>query len=162
MKNFLVIIAIIFTACGGSLTDDQRKRIKDEMASSKIQRVSEAEIAEAAFSRGRKIVGIMLSDNPGQIDSVQRTNSKSVMFLRRDEKTRGLDSEIMQAYIASEGSTVLEDNIQPIRSADGITDSILYTYPVTDSVDKRKIFQGMWSIRMSKKELILSMKDRSK
>jgi hypothetical protein len=161
MKNLLIFVAIIFTACGGSLTDEQRKRIKDEMASSKIQRISDAEIAEAAFSRGRKIVGIMLSDNPGQIDSLQRSKGKSVMFLRRGETTRGLDGEIMQAYIASEGFSVLEDNIQAIRSADGITDSILYTYPVTDSVNKKKTFQGMWSIRMSKKDLILSMKDNN-
>jgi hypothetical protein len=161
MKNLLILAVMAATACGGGLTDEQRKRIKEEMANSKIQRVSEADIAEAAYATGRKAVGIMISSNLAQIDSVLSSDDMTIRFIKRNEPAKTVEAEIIEAYKASEQSGVLEDNIQPIRSADGSADSVLYTYPITEKREDKNTFQGMWSIRMSKKHLVLSLTQKN-
>jgi hypothetical protein len=159
MKYFLIGF-IILTACGGGLTEEQRKRIRNEMETSRIQKVSEAEIAEAAFARGRKIVSIIKSDDRRRADSLAYASGNVIRFVTREStNVKPIEDEIFDAYLEIEKSGNLEDNIQTIRSDTG-ADSILYTYPVMTSIDGVPYLHGVWNIWMSKKKLILSMQSK--
>jgi hypothetical protein len=159
MKYFLIGL-VILTACGGGLTEEQRKRIRNEMETSRIQKVSEAEIAEAAFARGRKIVSIINGEDRKRADSLAYSSANVVRFVTREStNVKPIEDEIFDAYLEIEESGKLEDNIQTIRSDTG-ADSILYTYPVMTSIDGAPYLHGVWNIWMSKKELILSMQSK--
>jgi hypothetical protein len=159
MKYFLIGL-LILTACGGGLTEEQRKRIRNEMETSRIQKVSEAEIAEAAFARGRKIVSIIKSEDRKRADSLAYSSGSQIRFITREStNVKSIEDEIFDAYLEIEESGKLDDNIQTIRSDTG-ADSILYTYPVMTSIDGVPYLHGVWNIWMSKKELILSLQNK--
>jgi hypothetical protein len=45
-----LIILLLITACSGTLTDEQRKKIKENMAHGEIKKVTESEITDATFT----------------------------------------------------------------------------------------------------------------
>ncbi|NJM26164.1 MAG: hypothetical protein HC859_12415, partial [Bacteroidia bacterium] len=56
MRRFMYIALLTLAACGGSLSDEQRKQLKEGKASQEIKRVTEAQIMEAAFKKGRDVI----------------------------------------------------------------------------------------------------------
>ena len=56
MKKIMVIGLLALSACGGTLSDEQRKKIREDMALHEIKKVTEVEITEAALERGRSIM----------------------------------------------------------------------------------------------------------
>lgn len=146
---------MVLMACGGTLTEEQRKAIKNEMNTQRIQKVTEAEITEAAFAKGRKIVELASSKK----DSVQVIDGQTVRYCELNSKNlTDIERQLMEAYIDAEAAGSLEDNIQNIRSEDGLTDSILYTKPVVaKNPEGAEKLTAMWSVFLSKKDLILSM-----
>lgn len=155
MKQTTTLLLLVLMACGGTLTEEQRKAIKNEMNTQRIQKVSEAEITEAAFAKGRKIVELASSKK----DSVQVIEGQTVRYCELASKNlTDVERQLMEAYIDAEAAGNLEDNIQNIRSDDGLTDSILYTKPiVTKNPEGGEKLTAMWSVFLSKKDLILSM-----
>jgi hypothetical protein len=150
----LIIILLTLAACGGSMTDEQRKRMHEASDQQKIMKVTESEILEAAFSKGRSVMKGLQTDNPS-IGSVEKNEAVKIHWLAPGE-AHGLEIErqLIDAYLNSlmEGST-LQDNVQKIGA-----DSMLYTNPVIVTREDKSIeIKGTWNIWMSKKQLILAM-----
>lgn len=130
------------------------------MASSKIKKITDAEITEAAFAQGRKIIKLIaaLQGDSIKIDSLIRAeNGKVKWIVPGAANAVDLEQQLIDAYIAAE-SGALQDNVQKIRNTKGESDSVLYTKPVvkkqSNGTDK---LEGVWNIWLSKKQLILSM-----
>ena len=140
-------------ACGGSLSDEQRKELREGSAKQEVRKVTEAEILETAFDRGRKIVELVRKDTL-KSEALSNQYNASIQFVKPGEDTGlAIEQQLIEAYLVSiiEGGIV--DNVQKIPG-----DSMLYTYPVADTLaDGAIAIQGMWSVHMAVKDIILSM-----
>jgi hypothetical protein len=64
-----------------------------------------------------------------------------------------IEQQLIEAYLMSIIEGGMADNVQKIPG-----DSMLYTFPVADTLPDGAIsVQGMWSMHMAVKDLILSM-----
>ncbi len=143
----------MLTSCGGSLTDEQRKKMLEASEQQAIVKVTEAEITEAAFAKGRSVMNELTSISVA--DSLVKATGVEIHWLEPGA-ANGLEIEqqLIDAYINSliEG-TSLQDNVQEIGK-----DSMLYTKAVVlTRPDSSVEVKGTWNIWMSKKQLILSM-----
>ena len=50
MKKLFIVLGVLLTACGGSLSDEQRKQMREASEQQAIVKVTEAEIMDAAFT----------------------------------------------------------------------------------------------------------------
>lgn len=138
------------------MSDEQRKKMMEAREQQAIVKISEAEIMTAALERGRAVIEL-LPDSAGgaAVDSLEQAHNLKIHWLAPGATTSlALEQQLIDAYINSviEG-TSLEDNIQVMES-----DSLLYTKPVVITrADQSVEIKGTWNIRMSKKELILSL-----
>lgn len=150
--KFLVIFGVfVLISCGGGLTDEQRKKIKEEMETSQIKRISEAKITEAVLAHGRELTKLL--EQKTSIDSLAKANSVAINWLDPSkEAASDIESQLIDAYLTGlSGGTI--DNVQRIGN-----DSLLYTFPViekhADSIDRVK---GIWSIYFSRKQIVLNL-----
>lgn len=147
---------MILTACGGSLSDEQKRKIKEDMAHHKIVRVTDAEVTTGAFAYGRKIMKTIsaLNKKAIKLDSLGKSCQAKIVWVAPGEKNAlAIEQQLIDAYLESLINGGMQDNVQRLNS-----DSLLYTFPVTDKLaDGSETVKGMWSIRISKKDLILSM-----
>jgi hypothetical protein len=152
----ILVGTVALLVCEGRLSDDQRKKIKEDMSLHKIVKVTDAEITEQAFAQGRKIMKA-IGNIDGQtvaIDSLSKANQVKIKWLVPGA-TNALEIErqLVEAYLSSSINGGMEDNVQRME-----TDSVLYTQPVTEKMeDGSETVKGIWSIRLSKKDLILGM-----
>ena len=58
-KIHLIAITALLLGCGGSLSDEQRKRLHEGMEDQKIVRLSDAEIVTPSLEHGRVIFEAM-------------------------------------------------------------------------------------------------------
>lgn len=125
-----------------------------------IRRVTESEITEAAFAKGRALMSAVenLEDDSSAIDSVIKAEKGRLRFLvPRQSDAMMLEQQLIDAYIAAE-SDQQRDNIQIVRNSEGTTDSILYTKPVVvRQPDGSDSLKGVWNLWLSRKHLILAM-----
>jgi hypothetical protein len=160
MKYRLVIVSVVLCACGGSLSDEQRKSMREQMELHEIKRVTDAEITEAAFAKGRELTNILFSfgKDSTRIDSLTKAEKGSIHWVvPGTSNALALEQQMIEAYIAAENGALLDD-VQKIRNASGESDSILYTKPVVTKLpDGRDKLEGVWNIWLSRKQLILSM-----
>ena len=155
LKSTIIIGLLTLTACGGSLSDEQRKKIKEDMESHKIVRVTEAEITEAAFTQGRVVMKALDKAKPDNLDSLASANHLKIKWLvPGSTNALEIEKQLVEAYLTSiVNGGGMEDNVQRLE-----TDSLLYTHPVTEKMaDGSETVKGIWSIRLSKKQLILGM-----
>lgn len=155
MKNTLIflIAAGLLTQCGGSMSDEQRKQMLEAREQQRIQKISEAEIMDLAFAKGREVLTSLPMQESPRVDSLGRILGVKIHWLAPGA-SNGLtiEQQLIEAYINSviEG-TPLQDNVQKIG-----TDSLLYTKPVVIMrPDSSVEVKGTWNIWMSKKQLIL-------
>lgn len=161
MKRFTFFILTAALGCTGSLTEEQRNKVKEDMANHAIRKVTDAEITEAAFAKGRQLVAEIEKSKSDSIktDSIISASKNRIRWVVPGSKDGlAVEQQLIDAYISSGGSE-LTDNIQKIRTPDGTqTDSILYSKPVvvkrSDGTDELK---GVWNIWLSRKELIMAM-----
>ncbi len=153
MQKYGLFLLFIMMACGGSLTDEQRKEMREGRAKQEVKRVTEAEILEQAFSTGRKIVNTIEKDSTAR-STVSQQHRAVIHFIKPGASTAlVIEQQLIEAYLMSviDGGTA--DNVQKIPG-----DSMLYTFPVADTLaDGAVSIQGMWSVHMAIKDLILSM-----
>lgn len=156
-KSCIVLLALIVTACGGSLSDEQRKKLREASEQQAIVKVTDAEITEAAFAKGRSVMR-HLKDNNSDTSKVSREEEVKIHWLGAGS-THGLEIEqqLIEAYLTSLISgKPLNDNVQEVG-----TDSLLYTNPVVITrADSSIEIRGTWNVWMSKKELIMAMKKK--
>jgi hypothetical protein len=149
------------TACGGSLSDEQRKKMRDEMALHEIKKVTEVEITEAALEQGRTIMKSLekVGDNSDAINSIAASTKTKIRWIVPGKSNAAeVEQQLVDAYIAGAPTGSLQDNIQKIRHEETGADSLLYTMPVVKNLeDGSVVVEGTWNIYISQKELILSM-----
>ena len=159
MRYRFIVLLLILAGCGGTLSDEQRKKMREQMELHEIRKVTDAEITEAAFAKGRHIIQL-LDDFDGdstRIDSLIKAESGKVRWLvPGTSNALALEQQLIDAYVASESGS-LQDNVQKIRNAEGESDSLLYTKPVLKRADGVERLEGVWNVWLSKKQLILSM-----
>ena len=55
MEKLVFVTILLLMACGGSLSDEQRKKLHEGMESQKIIKLSDSEIVTASLDQGRAI-----------------------------------------------------------------------------------------------------------
>lgn len=161
MKNYIAIGFVILTACGGTLTDEQRKKARESIEAGQLKRVTDSELTEASFALGRTIVKLIEKKDPyltnqNFLDSLGKVYSIEIIAMQPgDSASRAVEQQIIEAYIAGVGKVELNDNIQKLGK-----DSILYTKPILrELIDGSVEFSKALGIRMPKKEIVRSIKD---
>lgn len=147
--------------CNGSLSDDQRKRLKTNMELNKVKKISDAQITEEAYREGRTISALLEKRDPGLtntplIDSLEEVFKVEIIDMRlNDTALRSKELQIIDAYSSSTEASTLTDNIQRLGE-----DSLLYTKPrITQNTNGQFEFSGALGVRMLKKQVILSIKE---
>lgn len=159
MRRLIYIVLLGLVACGGSLSDEQRKQLKEGKANQEIKRVTEAQIMEAAFKKGRDVMASLEPSN-FNVDTIAQVQKDQRVVIRwmdpENPATPDIEKLLLEAYLqGAANKDSLNDNIQKIGE-----DSLLYTKPVTRTLPGEVTqFEGSWSVRISKKQLILSMDD---
>ncbi len=160
MKISALFLLLFLFSCGGSLSDEQRKQMHEKMELNKIVRVTEAEITDAAFAKGRKIINALdsLRNDSSSLKSYLRKNAARIHYIQPGtSNARALEQQLVEAYLADE-SGAMQDNVQEKRNAQGNYDSLLYTKPVTKQLpDGSEALEGIWNVWLSKKELVLEI-----
>jgi hypothetical protein len=160
MKITVVLLLLILFGCGGSLSDEQRKQMREKMEENKIVRVTEIEITEAAFAKGRAAIRTLesLENDSIKLDSFLEINSGRIRYIQPGKSNaRALEQQLIDAYLADESGSV-QDNVQKLRNSHGDFDSLLYTRPVTKKLpDGSEQLEGVWNIWLPKKELIVEI-----
>ncbi len=153
MQKYGLFLLLIMMGCGGSLSDEQRKELREGRAKQDVKRVTEAEILDQAFSTGRKIVNTLGKDSSA-IQKMEGQYNSEIYYIKPGQKTAlAIEQQLIEAYLMSIIDVGMADNVQKIPG-----DSMMYTFPVADTLaDGAVSIQGMWSVHMAVKDLILSM-----
>jgi hypothetical protein len=134
--------------------------MRDEMAQHEIKKVTEPEITDAAMKLGKEIMSSVekLKGNPEALDSLARETKTKITWIVPGTATAELvEQQLIEAYIAGATTGTIEDNLQKLRDNEGMVDSLLFTPVVKNLPDGAVQVEGTWNIRISQKELILSM-----
>lgn len=154
MKRILIVPILILTACGGGISDEQRRQMREASEQQAIVKVTESEIMDAAFVKGRDVLAQLKNPTPDTA-RIAREQAVEIHWLGADA-THGLEIEqqLIEAYLNSLlTDSPMQDNVQKIGN-----DSLLYTSPVVlTRADSSVEIRGTWNVWISKKQLILSM-----
>lgn len=148
---WFVLFVVFLFSCGGGLTDEQRKKIKEEMETSQIKKVSEAQITEAVLAQGRDLVSLL--EKSQNVDSLASAEKVIIHWLEPGARTATeMEAQLIEAYLTDlTGGTL--DNVQKIG-----TDSLLYTVPVVEKqANSSDVVKGIWSIYFSRKQIVLGI-----
>jgi hypothetical protein len=157
MRNlFLILVIVALSSCGGSISDEQRKQMQEARKEQSIQKVTDAQITEAAFEKGREVVkGLTEKTTPTQLESLSVDQEVKIRWLLPGSANAlEVEKQLIDAYINSVimGEEQI-DNVQKIG-----TDSLLYTKAlVITRPDSSIEVRGTWNVWLSKKKLILGM-----
>lgn len=154
---------MLLLGCGGSLTDDQRKRLHEGMEQQKIVKLTDSEILTASLDRGRAIFGALeiIKFDRVKADSVAGQYHARVRWITPGSSdAMEIENQLIEAYVVGAETGSTQDNIQKIHRAQGVEeyDSLLYSRPVvTPMADGALNVEGVWNIYLSKKDVILSV-----
>lgn len=161
MKFWGLTLLVLMTACGGNLSDEQRKKLKDRMKADEIKRVTDGELMAAAFDYGRAISSVIEKRDPGMInrsliDSLETAfNVKIGAMQPGDSMLLDIEQKLIEAYTSSAGQVEIADDVQKISD-----DSILYTKPIMrERPDGSVEFTRALSIHMPTQSVVLSIED---
>ena len=137
MRMLCCLLFLISTSCNqGSISDEQRQKLKEEKADRKIQRLTEADILNAAKSNAEKI---FLEKDSSQLIWVSLSDSSITSFQKKMKEA--------YQYTFDEGMESF-DNIEDM--GDG---NIVFT---RSSINEDSI-AGYWMILLDKKNVIIGM-----
>lgn len=147
--------------CNGSLSDEQRKRLKDNMELNKVKKISDAQITDEAYREGRIIASLLEKRDPALtnaqlIDSLEKVFQAEIIDMQlNDAALRSKELQIIEAYASGLDASTLTDNIQRLGE-----DSLLYTKPrLNQNTEGQLEFSGALGVRLLKKQVILSIKE---
>lgn len=156
------ILTLLLASCGGSMSEEQRKRVREDMEDHKLTQVSDAEIVSAAMDKGRQVFAA-LEKSGFDAASIQRIAVDNKVRLRYIKPGTGdaleVENQIIQAYIVGSGTGATQDNIQKLRLGTATSlqdyDSLLYSHAmVTPQSDGSINVDGVWNIYLSKRNVI--------
>lgn len=158
--KYAIISFVVLMACGGTLSDEQRRQMLEKMEDNKILRITEAEITEAAFTQGRKLVKTLdsLKADSARLRLFLQGQGGKVKFLTpQTSNARLLEKQLIDAYLADTAG-VFQDNVQKLRTTGGDFDSLLYTKPVVTRLpDGTDQLEGVWNIWLPKRDLVMEI-----
>lgn len=165
MRIATIILALIMTGCGGTLSDEQRKKLREGMEDQEIKMIPDGEIVTASLEEGRSIFAALekIAFDSVKSDSVARLHKARIRWLKAGSPGgMEVEKQLIQAYVigAETGST--QDNIQKVRNGTSSEsyDTLLYSRPVlTPLPDGAVNVQGVWSIYMAKKNIVKGYKN---
>jgi len=159
MNKIALIGLLTLVSCGGSLSDEQRKRLHDGMEKQKIVKISDAEIVSAAMEQGRAFYKAIekISFDQTKVDSIARVyNVKVVQLDINAANAKEMEKQLLDAYISAAATGTLPDNIQKIyKENETEYDSLVYSKPIVEIKDEVENVTGVWNIYLSKKEVII-------
>lgn len=147
MKRLLTVICFSATliGCGGGLSEEQRKALKDEMEHREIKKVPEEHIVEATFKTGRKL---LISHQEG-VDSLLTNIGASAYLLKKNDSTESkVEWELLEAYNYS-----MTQGAQPAENVQRDGEMMVYTMPAIEN----DVFIGIYIVRIPRNEIILSL-----
>jgi hypothetical protein len=160
MKYALLILFLVFISCNGKLTEEQKRKIREEREESQIKKISDADITEAAFAYGRTITGIIEKrdkslNNKKLIDSLEKAFEVEIISMKTDDSTlRAVEKKVIEAYTSGGNSVTFSDNVQKMGK-----DSILYTKPLMRELPDGSVeFTRALGLRISKRQIIRTIK----
>ena len=154
MRWTYLFLILLLQGCGGTLSEEQRKQLREGREQQIIKKVSDADILTQAFKTGRAVMqGI--ESSPMHADSIAESYLVEVKWLQPGlAGATDIESQLIEAYLSSlMMGEELKDNVQRIGE-----DSVLYTKPVVSELPDGVVeVKGTWNIRMAKKQLVLAM-----
>jgi len=161
MKYVYPLVVLICVGCGGSLSDEQREKIKEGMELQKIIKVSDAEIMGEALQKGQALQKQLLDASMDKADSLAKTNKVTIRFAVPGQKnSRELEQELIDAYINGMAVGASSENLQKVWTSPTKEDydSLLYTFPQVEvHADGVEELKGIWNVYISKKNLVLDI-----
>ena len=160
MKQFALILLIIQCGCGGKLSDEQRKQMREGMEQQKIVQMSDSEIVTAALEEGQTVFESMKNSrfDPNKIDSIARHYHVKIYWrIPGSGQSSEIEQQLIDAYVTGMATGSLQDNIQPLHKGSQTDyDSLLYSKPVVSAMpDGIEKLEGIWNIYISKKQVVL-------
>lgn len=186
--KILFICTLSILGCDGAGRQQiDREAIKQEMAKREIRHILPAQIVEAAYSKGKALSSqteamavqhFQSAQAPAfitdasliSIDSLAKAQNTSIRWIpaqTSDVQLSELEQQLWDAYWYNvENELPVNDNVQKIDE-----ETYLYTKPLMlNTALKEKLslradttfpsrFLGMWSIQLSKKEIIQAMEE---
>ena len=147
-RSLLLLGCLIFfwtAACRGSLSEEDKKAIREEMESREIKRISEGQIVEAAFAKGRKLRPLLQQPNP-QTDSFEVLHSAEIRRLDPASGMNAKEASLWGAYQFNISKGLpLDDNVQMLGDS-----ALLYTLPILEEDS----LIGIWSVTFDKGAII--------
>lgn len=160
MKFWFLATVLLLAGCGGSLSDEQRKKLRDRMKDDEIKHITEGELMAAAFDYGRAIDSILEKRDPAMvnrklIDSLEQEFGVEISAIQPgDSMLLSIESKLIEAYAAGAGQPIADD-VQKLGK-----DSILYTKPIMrERPDGTVEFMRALSIHMPVRSVVLSIQD---
>lgn len=153
----LLIPLFLGTSCGGKLSDEERKKLHEGMATQDIKKISEADLHEAGLAYGQSVweeiqkVDRSLT-NHTKIDSIsERRHVRIYTLVPNDSTLLEIEKMLVEAYVGGGDAGTAE--LQPAGE-----DSLLFTKPVfKEKPDGSLQFNYAVGIMMSKKAVVLAM-----
>jgi len=149
--------------CGGSLSDEQRKKLHEGMEDQKIVKLSDAEIVTASLERGRAVYGAMegVRFASGKLDSLEKTYNVHINLMTPGTPNAlEVENQLIEAYVAGAETGSVQDNIQKLHHVGDAEqyDSLVYTRPKLSPLPDGAVkVEGIWSIYLAKKDVIRSL-----
>ena len=157
MKKLFGIL-LLCASCGGKLTDEQRQRLHEGMATQDIKRVSDADLQQAAMTYAKSVLteiegvdmNLKLST---ETDSLAQLRNVRIYSISPENTLVPIERKLVEAYASATGIDHAGDNLQKTEG-----DSLLFTHPVfIEHTGGASTFSHAIAIKMSKKTVVLSM-----
>jgi hypothetical protein len=162
-KGLITILVTVLAGCGGSLSDEQRKKLHEGMEDQKIIKLSDSEIVTASLEQGRVIYAAMklMSFAPAKLDSLEKQYHVNITLLTPGgADALEVENQLIEAYVVGAETGSIQDNIQKLhgRNATDTYDSLLYTRPKLSTLPDGVVkVDGIWNIYLAKKDIIRSL-----
>jgi hypothetical protein len=162
MNRIIFFTLIVLTACGGRLSDEQRKRLHEGMEEQKIVKLSDADIVTAALNHGQTVFATLqkVKFDSAKVDSIANQYEVKIHWTVPGKNTADLiEQQLIEAYVAGMVTGSVQDNIQKLYTDDRQTEyeTLLYSKPIVmpmpDGVEQ---LQGVWHIYITKKQAVLA------
>jgi hypothetical protein len=162
MKKICFLGLALMLGCGGSLSDEQRKKLHEGLEGQKIVKLSDSEIVTSSLERGRSIYQTIkrLGFTPEVLDSIEEQYRVRIKLITPgSDDALEVENQLIEAYVVGAETGSLPDNIQKLGVTDNQEqyDSLVYTTPkVTPLPDGAVKVEGIWNIYQAKKDVVLS------
>lgn len=130
---------MVFASCGGQLSEDQRKALREEMEDREIKKISQEDIYQKALEEGRAVLKSVTPDN---LDSVKAICNCEISDIKTKEGLSAVELKLFEAYEFNPKGT---DNIQ--KEGDQF---LIYTKPIAENDS----LSGLWLIKFPKSEIV--------